>query len=65
VLTQVVLSLGLPFALVPLVRLNADPALMGPHVAGRPLRTTAWIVTALVVALNVLLLVLTATGALA
>lgn len=64
VLTQVVLSLGLPFALVPLVRLNADPALMGPHVARRPLRIAAWIVTALVVALNVLLLVLTFSGSL-
>jgi len=64
VLTQVVLSLGLPFALVPLIRLNADPVLMGPHVAGRTLRVTAWIVTALVVLLNLLLLVLTFAGAL-
>jgi manganese transport protein len=64
VLTQVVLSLGLPFALVPLVRLNADPVLMGAHAAGRPLRTAAWIVTALVILLNVLLLVLTFAGAL-
>jgi len=63
VLTQVVLSLGLPFALVPLVRLNADPTLMGPHAAGRALRTAAWVVTALVIALNVLLLVLTFAGA--
>jgi manganese transport protein len=65
VLTQVVLSLGLPFALVPLVRLNSDAALMGPHVARRALRTAAWIVTALVVALNVLLLALTFSGTVA
>jgi manganese transport protein len=63
VLTQVVLSLGLPFALVPLVRLNADPRLMGSHAARPPLRIAAWVVTALVVALNVLLLVLTFSGA--
>ena len=63
VLTQVVLSLGLPFALVPLVRLNTDAELMGEHVARRPLRIAAWCVTALVVALNIVLLVLTALGA--
>ncbi|MDR3068055.1 MAG: Nramp family divalent metal transporter, partial [Cellulomonas sp.] len=33
VLSQVLLSLGIPFALVPLVRLNADPAVMGTHTA--------------------------------
>ncbi|TXP86608.1 divalent metal cation transporter, partial [Escherichia coli] len=32
VLSQVVLSFGIPFALIPLVRLTADRALMGEHV---------------------------------
>lgn len=35
VLSQVVLSFGIPFALIPLVRLTADRALMGRHVNGR------------------------------
>ena len=38
VLSQVVLSFGIPFAVVPLIRLNSDPAVMGEYVAGRSLR---------------------------
>lgn len=62
VLSQVFLSLGIPFALVPLVALTSDRRLMGTH-ANRPvLRITAWVVVALVVALNVALVVLTLRG---
>lgn len=56
VLTQVVLSLQLPFAMVPLVRLTGDKALMGSFANPRWLHIGAWIVTAIVVGLNVTLL---------
>lgn len=63
VISQVVLSFGIPFAVIPLIRLNADAALMGRYVAGRGLRTAGRLAAALVVALNVVLLALTFTGA--
>lgn len=57
VLSQVVLSFGIPFALVPLVQCCSDRQLMGTLV-NRPVTTVlAWAVTALIVALNVVLLV--------
>lgn len=59
VLSQVLLSLGIPFALVPLVRLNSDRRLMGDNVAGRRLRATAWVAVTLVVTLNLALIALT------
>lgn len=62
VISQVVLSFGIPFALVPLVRLTSDPGLMGTDRNGAALRTGAWIVAAVIIALNVALLVLTLTS---
>lgn len=62
VLSQVLLSLGIPFALIPLVRLSADRALMGVHVSGTALNIAGWTVAALIVALNLALLVLNAAG---
>jgi manganese transport protein len=62
VVSQVVLSLGIPFALVPLIRLTGDRRVMGAHV-DRPLtRIAAWVAVSLVVVLNVALVVLTVTG---
>ncbi|MEZ0492384.1 Nramp family divalent metal transporter [Kineococcus sp. TBRC 1896] len=62
VVSQVVLSFGIPFALVPLVRLTSSRDLMGEHV-NRPLtRALATVAVALVVALNVALLYLTFAG---
>ncbi|MBF4632556.1 Nramp family divalent metal transporter [Clavibacter michiganensis subsp. phaseoli] len=62
VVSQVVLSLGIPFALVPLIRLTGDRRVMGAHV-DRPLtRVAAWVAVSLVVVLNVALVVLTVTG---
>ena len=62
VISQVVLSLGIPFALVPLIRLTGDRRVMGDHV-DRPLtRIAAWVAVSLVVVLNVALVVLTVTG---
>jgi hypothetical protein len=50
VLSQVVLSFGIPFALVPLVLLTRRGDVMGPLV-NRPVTTaTAWVVAALVIA---------------
>jgi manganese transport protein len=52
VLSQVVLSFGIPFALVPLIRFTGDRRLMG-ELANHPLTSLlAWAVTVLIVALN-------------
>ena len=63
VVSQVVLSFGIAFALVPLLRLTGDAALMGADVNGAPVRWAARFAVAVVVALNVGLVVLTVTGA--
>lgn len=63
VLSQVVLSFGIPFALVPLVRVTSDAALMGEHRNGTGTRVVAWGVALVIVALNVTLLALTLSGA--
>lgn len=60
VLSQVVLSFGIPFALVPLVLLTRRTDVMGALVNRRVTTATAWLVAALVIALNVFLLVGTA-----
>lgn len=61
VLSQVVLSLGLPFALVPLLRMVSNRDLMGRWRVTGWVRATAWVVVGLVVALNLALVVLTVT----
>jgi manganese transport protein len=59
VLSQVLLSFGIPFALIPLVVLTSRRTVMG-RLANRPLlRVLAWFAVALIVALNVALIVLT------
>ncbi len=63
VLSQVLLSMGIPFALAPLVRLTSEPALMGRFANSTGLRNTAWVVIGLISLLNVALLALTLTGA--
>ena len=62
VLSQVALSLGIPFALVPLVKLTSDGSLMGRFRNRTPMRIVAWLVVALVVGLNLMLVWLIATG---
>lgn len=52
VLSQVVLSLQLPFAVLPLVALTANRKLMGPLAAPRWLAALAWGIAAVIVALN-------------
>ena len=63
VLSQVVLSFGIPFVLVPLVVLTSSKALMGRFADGPALRVAAIISVVLVVALNLVLLWLTFSGA--
>jgi manganese transport protein len=59
VISQVFLSFGIPFALVPLLRLTSDRTVMGAAV-NRPIVSWALgVVVVLVVALNVALIVLT------
>jgi manganese transport protein len=61
VISQVVLSFGIPFALVPLVKLTADRAVMGELVNARTTTIVAWVVAALISALNIFLLFQTLT----
>jgi manganese transport protein len=56
VLSQIILSFGIPFALIPLVLLTRDAAVMGRWVNRRVTTYCAWAVSAVVVALNVALL---------
>lgn len=63
VLSQVVLSVAIPFALIPLVRLTSERGLMGGWANGPLLRIVAWIIVALICALNVVLVWLTVTCA--
>ena len=62
VLSQVFLSLGIPFALIPLVRLTNRADVLGEHANGRPLRIVAWASVATIVALNVVLVALAFGG---
>ncbi len=62
VVSQVVLSFGIPFALVPLVRLAGNPRLMALAPTRRGVIVAAWIVVGLVVALNAALIILTVLG---
>jgi manganese transport protein len=62
VVSQVVLSLGIPFALVPLVLLTSRRSVMGEHVNRRAVTSAAWCVAAVVIALNLALLWLTFVG---
>jgi manganese transport protein len=61
VATQVVLSMQLPFALVPLIRFTASRAVMGAYVNARTITGAAAIAAALVIACNAWLVVQTVT----
>lgn len=56
VLSQVILSLQLPFAVVPLVMFTSDPEKMGAFANPRWLKVTAWGISAIIIALNLTLL---------
>jgi manganese transport protein len=56
VLSQVVLSFGIPFALVPLVIFTSRRNLMGSLVNTRLTAIAAWAIAAVIICLNVFLL---------
>ena len=62
VLSQVVLSFGIPFALIPLIRLTADRAIMGDDVNHRVTTALGWLVAGIITVLNVVLIYLTVAG---
>ncbi|WP_368498095.1 Nramp family divalent metal transporter [Herbiconiux sp. A18JL235] len=63
VLSQVFLSIGIPFALIPLIRLTGNRSLMGEFADRMLVRVVAWTVALLIVALNVVLITLTVAAA--
>jgi manganese transport protein len=63
VFSQVVLSLQLPFAMIPLVRFVSDRRRMGPFAISRPVMLLSWLVAGVIVALNGKLLLDTLLGA--
>ncbi|MCC9068981.1 Nramp family divalent metal transporter [Arthrobacter cryoconiti] len=62
IVSQVVLSFGIPFALIPLLRLTSNATLMGHYRDGLALRLAALASVAVIVALNAALLWFTFTG---
>jgi manganese transport protein len=62
VISQVVLSFGLPFTIIPLVQFTADRRLMGPLVNRRITTAAAGLVAGFVVAMDLYLLFRTFTG---
>jgi len=62
VISQVVLSLGIPFALVPLLRLTASREVMGEHADARLTRIVAWGVASGVIVLNAVLVIVVLAG---
>jgi manganese transport protein len=62
IISQVVLSFGIPFALVPLVRIAGDRSLMALVPSRRGTIALAWLVVGVVVSFNAALIVLLALG---
>ncbi len=64
VMSQIVLSFGIPFALVPLVLVTGNREVMGPMVNRRVTSIAIWAITAIISCLNVYLLASIVAGAL-
>ena len=62
ILSQVILSLQLPFAVFPLVMFTSEKAKMGPFASPAWVKVLAWTVAVVIAALNVWLLYQTFTG---
>ena len=62
ILSQVILSLQLSFAVFPLVMFTGDRAKMGPFVSPRWMQVLAWVVAVAIALLNVYLLYKTFAG---
>ncbi|HEU5180789.1 MAG TPA: Nramp family divalent metal transporter [Candidatus Polarisedimenticolia bacterium] len=52
IVSQVILSLQLPFAIIPLIQVTSDRKRMGEFVSARWVRVLAWISAAIIIALN-------------
>lgn len=61
ILSQVILSLQLPFAIVPLIRFTSDPQRMGQFASGPWLKGMAWTVAVIITGLNLWLVYRTAS----
>lgn len=61
VISQVVLSFGIPFALIPLIRLTSNRDLMGADTNHRVTSVLGWLVAGVITLLNVMLIYLTVT----
>ena len=59
ILSQVILSFGIPFALIPLIVLTGNRDVMGPYRSHGVVRALAAVATALVIIINGGLIVLT------
>ena len=62
VISQVVLSFGIPFALIPLVRLAHDESVMAERRTGPVQHAVLWVVVGLVIGLNLTLVALLVIG---
>ena len=62
VIGQVILSIGIPFAIIPLMHYTGDRALMGEFTDGLVKKALFRMIAVLIIALNVLLVFLTLTG---
>jgi manganese transport protein len=62
IFSQVVLSMQLPFAVIPLVQFVSDRKKMGNLAISRPVAILSWIVAAIILALNIKLLFDTVAG---
>ena len=62
ILSQVILSIQLPFAVVPLVQFTCSRKRMGEFVNPLPVKVLAWTVSAMIIGLNLWLLTETVSG---
>ncbi|MCI4012182.1 Nramp family divalent metal transporter [Brevibacterium sp. ZH18] len=62
ILSQVVLSLGIPFAMIPLVRLTMNRKVMGPYANSLIITMVSVLASGLIIVLNVVLIALLALG---
>jgi manganese transport protein len=56
VVSQVILSFGIAFALVPLIMFTSNKKIMGGLVNHKATTTVAWVIAALVICLNIFLI---------
>jgi len=57
ILSQVILSLQLPFAVVPLIKFTSSKTKMGPFVSKLWVQIAAWVIAGVIIVLNVVLVV--------